>query len=109
MRTKIIVCIGTPDEKFIKQSWLKLEEVEHADGLEWIHEWIWYLYLRTLDTGTLMHELFHLFQDITVFEDKDEREFAAYLFEDVVNRLMLLEHFKPIDKVKDFYMKEEND
>jgi len=43
---------------------------------------------------------------MVVFEDKDEREFAAYLYEDVVNRIILLENFKPSKEVLDFYTKE---
>lgn len=106
LRTKFYVCVWEPDEEFCKLSNLNPEEYKTINGLEWIYNKAWFIWLREKDTGTLLHELYHLFQDMTVFEDKDEREFAAYLYEDVVNRILLLEDFKPSKEVKDFYIKD---
>lgn len=105
LRTKFYVCVWEPDEAFCKLSWLNPKEYDTVNWLEWIYNKMWFIWVREKDLGTLLHELYHLLQDMVVFEDKDEREFAAYLYEDVVNRIMLLENFKPSKEVLDFYTK----
>lgn len=106
LRTKFFICVWEPDEAFCKLSWLKPEDYETVNWLEWIYNKNGFIRIREKDIGTLLHELYHLFQDMTVFEDKDEREFAAYLYEDIVNRILLLEDFKSSKEVKDFYIKD---
>lgn len=106
LRTKFFICVWEPDEEFCKLSWLKVDEYETVNGLEWIYNKFGFIRIREKDIWTLLHELYHLFQDMTVFEWNEEREFAAYLYEDVVNRILLLEDFKPCQEVKDFYIKD---
>ena len=103
LRTKFYVCVWEPDEEFCKFSWLDTKWYETINWLEWTYNWYGFIWIREKDIGTLLHELYHLFQDMSVFEWNEEREFAAYLYEDIANRLILLEWFKPSKKVLNFY------